>query len=103
MSGPTRPPLNTELNPILHTDRDHLLIYTFAYGDPQSLDNLEYFITEAIVHDTVADHVIIVQEGPSLKVSALCSGQQCLAVHHITTAAKKAGWGTPTVPKNVQY
>jgi hypothetical protein len=87
MSGPTRPPLNTELNLILHTDRDHLLIYTFAYGDPQSLDNLEYFITEAVVHDTVADHVIIVQEGPSLKVSALCSGQQRLAVQSNSLAA----------------
>lgn len=71
LGGPVRPPLNTDLHPILHTDRDHLLIYTFAFSDPQFLANLQYFIAEAVVNDTVADHAIIVQEGPSLKVRLL--------------------------------
>lgn len=73
MSTLTRPPLTKHIAPVFSTSRDHLLIYAFSYSDPQYLENLRYFITEAIANDTVADHVIIVQEGPSLKVSCpLC-------------------------------
>jgi hypothetical protein len=80
MHTPTRPPLTKHIAPIFSTSRDHLLIYAFSYSDPQYLENLRYFISEAVVNDTVADHVIIVQEGPSLKVrcqlgDALCSGK----------------------------
>ncbi|WIA10790.1 hypothetical protein OEZ85_010958 [Tetradesmus obliquus] len=53
--------------PILATGRDHLLLYAFSYTDPEFLHNLEYFIKEAVIGDTVADHVIIVQEGPELE------------------------------------
>lgn len=65
---PTRPPLTKHIAPVFSTDRDHLLIYAFSNSDPQYLENLQYFIAEAIINDVVADHVIIVQEGPSLKV-----------------------------------
>lgn len=49
--------------------RDHLLLYAFSYTDPEFLHNLEYFVKEAVVGDTVADTIIIVQEGPGLQVS----------------------------------
>jgi hypothetical protein len=55
--------------PILATGRDHLLLYAFSYTDPEFLHNLEYFIKEAVIGDTVADHIIIVQEGADLEVS----------------------------------
>lgn len=50
------------------TGRDHLLLYAFSYTDPEFLHNLEYFVKEAVLGDTVADYVIIVQEGPGLQV-----------------------------------
>lgn len=56
------------LAPILNTGRDHLLVYAFSYTDPEFLHNLEYFIREAVHGDTAADFLIIVQEGPNLKV-----------------------------------
>lgn len=74
MSTPTRPPLTKHIAPVFSTSRDHLLIYAFSYSDPQYLENLRYFITEAVANDTVADHVIIVQEGPSLKVRCQLRG-----------------------------
>lgn len=56
------------IKPLASTDRDHLLIYAFSYNDEQSLENLKYFVAEAVADDTVADYIIIVQEGPELKV-----------------------------------
>jgi hypothetical protein len=67
------------ITPILATGRDHLLLYAFSYTDPEFLHNLEYFIREAVIGDTVADHIIIVQEGPDLQVrqySSSSSNQQ---------------------------
>ena len=57
--------------PLLNTNRDHLLIYAFSYSDSEFLENLKYFVQEAVQNDTVADYVIIVQEGPSLQVCLL--------------------------------
>lgn len=74
MSTPTRPPLTKHIAPVFSKSRDHLLIYAFSYSDPQYLENLRYFITEAVANDTVADHVIIVQEGPSLEVRCQLRG-----------------------------
>eukprot|EP00775_Hariotina_reticulata_P012780 gene12780-12909_t len=56
-----------ELTPVLSTGRDHVLLYAFSYTDPEFLHNLEYFVQEAVEGDTLADHIIIVQEGPTLK------------------------------------
>eukprot|EP00882_Tetradesmus_deserticola_P016554 GHRQ01017688.1.p1 GENE.GHRQ01017688.1~~GHRQ01017688.1.p1 ORF type:complete len:308 (+),score=99.69 GHRQ01017688.1:374-1297(+) len=53
--------------PILATGRNHLLLYAFSYTDTEFLHNLEYFVKEAVIGDTIADYVIIVQEGPELK------------------------------------
>jgi hypothetical protein len=68
LSTPTKPALTKNINPVFSTSRDHLLIYAFSYSDPEYLQNLQYFIAEAVVNDTIADHVIIIQEGPTLKV-----------------------------------
>lgn len=54
--------------PLLSTGRDHLLVYAFSNSDPQFLENLKYFIQEAIADDKLADHIIIVQEGAGLQV-----------------------------------
>jgi len=56
------------LTPSLSTGRDHLLVYAFSYTDSEFLHNLQYFIREAVEGDTLADYIIIVQEGPTLKV-----------------------------------
>jgi hypothetical protein len=64
------------VTPILATGRDHLLLYAFSYTDPEFLHNLEYFIRNAVIGDTVADHIIIVQEGPDLEVRQLQQQQQ---------------------------
>lgn len=89
MSTPTRPPLTKHIAPVFSTSRDHLLMYAFSYSDPQYLENLRYFITEAIANDTVADHVIIVQEGPSLKVR--CQLRGSLPWGH-STAHRAGAW-----------
>jgi len=59
------------LTPILSTGRDHVLLYAFSYTDPEFLHNLEYFVQEAVEGDTLADYIIIVQQGPTLKVGLL--------------------------------
>jgi hypothetical protein len=64
------------VTPILATGRDHLLLYAFSYTDPEFLHNLEYFIRNAVIGDTVADHIIIVQEGPDLEVRQYSSSSK---------------------------
>jgi hypothetical protein len=66
------------IKPLASTDRDHLLIYAFSYSDEQSLENLKYFVAEAVTDDTVADYIIIVQEGPELKVRCKPTSKQLL-------------------------
>lgn len=54
---------------LLKTGRDHLVVYAFSYSDPEAFSNLNYFINEAVLDDTIADFIIIVQQGPTLQVS----------------------------------
>lgn len=63
-----QPPPHERLAPVLSTGRDHLLIYAFSYSDQEFLENLKYFLQEAVANDVVADYLIIVQEGPTLQV-----------------------------------
>jgi hypothetical protein len=81
------------ITPILATGRDHLLLYAFSYTDPEFLHNLEYFIREAVIGDTVADHIIIVQEGPDLQVrqySSSSSSANQQAQHHVHQLLQRA-------------
>jgi hypothetical protein len=98
LSTPTRPAPTKNLNPVLSTSRDHLLIYAFSYSDPEYLQNLQYFIAEAVVNDTVADHVIIVQEGPTLKVLDVIHSRGCTAGMGCDTAAAAAFVQVPVLP-----
>lgn len=77
--------------PLLNTGRDHLLVYAFSYSDDQFLENLKYFIREAVANDTVADYLIIVQEGPGLQVCCCCWWR--VGVHLL----RLAGCGLPPV------
>jgi len=63
-----QPTPHERLAPVLNTGRDHLLIYAFSYSDQEFLENLKYFLQEAVANDAIADHLIIVQEGPTLQV-----------------------------------
>eukprot|EP00882_Tetradesmus_deserticola_P029920 GHRQ01033555.1.p1 GENE.GHRQ01033555.1~~GHRQ01033555.1.p1 ORF type:complete len:166 (+),score=18.36 GHRQ01033555.1:193-690(+) len=82
--------------PILATGRNHLLLYAFSYTDTEFPHNLEYFVKEAVIGDTIADYVIIVQEGPELKVR---QQRQAMAAAKCPTASANCtgGWaGTCT-------
>jgi hypothetical protein len=83
--------------PILATGRDHLLLYAFSYTDPEFLHNLEYFIKEAVIGDTVADHIIIVQAGPDLKVRQ----QQQQPHGNMATAWPRLPWDMSPVDQHL--
>ena len=42
-------------------DRKILVMYIFAATDPEFLDNLRFFISEAVEQDTLCEYVIVVQ------------------------------------------
>jgi hypothetical protein len=62
VAGPLPP------GPLLRTGRDHLLLYAFSNSDAEALANLQYFVQEAVLNDTLADFIVIVQQGPTLQV-----------------------------------
>lgn len=49
------------------SERHVLVLYIFAATDPQFIENLRYFVKEAVQHDTECEYVIVIQQSPTDK------------------------------------
>ena len=68
--------------------RDILVLYVFAYTDPEYLNNLKYFIREAVMEDERSMYYIAVQMVNDLHVGLSINLEMgvwvCLVVHGLT-------------------
>lgn len=53
---------------VLPLQKSTLVLYVFSYTDPEFLNNLRYFIKQAINPNDHCDYVISVQLGKNMKV-----------------------------------